>query len=139
VAAPTPDLILDTLSVRLVGHTVVFVSPPGRDIADPDWSRYVSWVRSIVDARGEVGILVAGKGRPPSSAQRSLFSREIAADRIRLAVLVSDRALLPILRVAAWLVRSARPFGPQEIEPALVFLNEPEVEAVRQAIHELGG
>lgn len=134
------ELVLPTLSARLLGKLVVFVCRPGLDIGDEDWERYIAWLRRIQEQRSpELAILTAAGGRAPSSAQRSLLSRELKTEFIRLAVLLSDPKLIPIVKISSWFMKSGEPFRAHEIDKALRFLGETDGARVRTTIRELGG
>jgi hypothetical protein len=134
------ELLLPTFSTRVLnGRLVVFVCRPGRDIGDDDWQRYVEWLKALQKSSPDIGILTAPNGRAPSSTQRNLLNRELNADRIRVAVMLSDTALLPIVKVSAWFMKGIKPFGATELDKALAYLGETDVSAVRIAIRELGG
>lgn len=134
------ELVLPTFSTRLLGSLVVFVNRPGLEIADDDWRTYVHWLKDVQSVTPDLGILTAAGGRAPSSAQRSLLSRELKTDRIRVAVLLSDPKLLVIVRVTSWLMKGTAAFKAHEVDKALEFLGERESSArVRTTIRELGG
>ena len=134
------DLVLPTISARaLDGRLVVFVCRPGFDIGDDDWARYVGWLKALQQNSPNLGILTAPGGRAPTSAQRGLLNRELNVDRIRVAVMLSDSALLPIVRVSSWFMKGVKPFGANDFEKALAYLGETDVARVRTAIRELGG
>jgi hypothetical protein len=139
--APIPDeLRLSTFSARVLwGKLVVFVCKPGLNIGDQDWAVYVDWLKALQQASPELGILTAAGGRAPSSAQRSMLNRELKTERIRLAVLLSDPRLVPIVKVSSWFMRGAAPFRAHELDKALAYLGESDVARVRIAIRELGG
>lgn len=118
----------------------MFVNRPGFDIADDDWRVYVQWLKDLQKEVRELGILTAAGGRAPSSAQRSLVSRELDTDAIRMAILLSDPKLLAIVRVTSWFMKGTAAFKAHEIDAALAFLGEREGGArVRTTIRELGG
>jgi hypothetical protein len=140
VAAVADELLLSTFSARVLGgRVVVFVCKPEREIGDDDWRRYVEWLTSLQRAAADLGILVTPGGRAPSAAQRGLLSRELKGDRLKVAVMIADPAMLPIVRVASWFMKSVKPFGAHELEQALTYLGEPDVIRARIAIRELGG
>lgn len=118
---------------------MVFVCKPGLDIDDDDWAQYVDWLKALQKRSPDIGILTAAGGRAPSAAQRSMLNRELQTDHIRLAVLLSNPALIPIVRVTSWFLKGAAPFGAHEVEKALAYLGETDVAGVRMAIRELGG
>lgn len=134
------ELLLPTFCARaLSGRLVVFVCRPGLDIGDDDWRQYVEWLKTLQRSSPDLGILTAPNGRAPSSTQRNLLNRELNADRIRVAVMISDSALLPIVKVSAWFMKGIKPFGATELDKALAYLGETDMNAVRMAIRELGG
>lgn len=133
------ELLLGSFSARRLGRLVVFVCAPGQDIDDQDWQKYVAWLKALQRETPELSVLTAAGGRAPSSAQRSLLSRELDAERIRLAVLLSDPKLVVIVKVSSWFMKSAAPFKAHELEKALAYLGETDVARVRTAIRELGG
>ncbi|RYZ04247.1 MAG: hypothetical protein EOO73_24475 [Myxococcales bacterium] len=140
VAGIPTELVLPTFSTRLLGRLVVFVNRPGFEIADDDWATYVQWLKSLQSQQAELAILTAAGGRAPSSAQRSMISRELKTDALRIAVLLSDPKLLAIVRVTSWFMRGTAAFKAHEIDKALEFLGAPESSArVRMTIRELGG
>ncbi|MDF3068701.1 MAG: hypothetical protein K0R38_4302 [Polyangiaceae bacterium] len=113
---------------------------PGLDIADDDWRAYVQWLKDVQQRIPDIGILTAAGGRAPTSAQRSLVSRELNTDAIRMAILLSDPALLVIVRVTSWFMKGTAAFKAHEIDAALAFLGERDGGArVRTTIRELGG
>jgi hypothetical protein len=138
VAVPD-ELNLETFSARLLNRLVVFVCKPGLDIADDDWAQYVTWLKAIQAETANLGILTAAGGRAPSSAQRSLLSRELQTDRIKVAVLLSDPKLVVIVKITSWFMRGAEAFKAHELEKALLYLGETDVVRVRTTIRELGG
>lgn len=118
----------------------MFVNRPGFDIADEDWRAYVQWLKDVQKVIPQVGILTAAGGRAPTSAQRSLVSRELNTDAIRMAILLSDPKLRAIVRVTSWFMKGTAAFKAHEIDAALAFLGEREGSArVRTTIRELGG
>lgn len=140
VASVPDELLLSTFSTRVLnGRLVVFVCKPGLDIGDSDWALYLDWLKALQRVSPDLGIVTAAGGRAPSSAQRSLLNRELQTDRIRLAVLLSDPRLIPIVRVSSWFMKGATPFRAHELEKALAFLGETDVARVRTTIRELGG
>lgn len=139
MAAIPEELRLGSFSARLLGRLVVFVCTPGRDIDDQDWQTYVAWLKALQRNTPELGVLTAADGRAPSSAQRSLLSRELDADRIRLAVLLSDPKLVVIVKVSSWFMKGAEPFKAHELDKALTYLGETDIARVRTTIRELGG
>jgi hypothetical protein len=139
VAVAEEELVLPTFSCRLLGRLVVFVCKPGCDIADADWNQYLQWLQTLQRDVPDLAVLTAAGGRAPSSAQRALLNRELKADRIRLAVLLSDPKLVAIVRVTSWFMKGAEPFRAHEIEKALAYLGEGDPARVRTVIRELGG
>ncbi|HVH44496.1 MAG TPA: hypothetical protein VM925_19215 [Labilithrix sp.] len=140
MAAIPDELRLPTFSARVLGgRLVVFVCTPGFDIGDEDWRQYVDWLRALQNASLDLRILTAAGGRAPSSAQRGLLNRELNVDHIRVAILLSNPALLPIVKVHAWFMRGVKAFGAHEITKALSYLGETDVAGVRLAIRDLGG
>jgi hypothetical protein len=133
------ELLLTTFSARLLNRLVVFVCKPGVDIADDDWEQYVMWLKDLQREALNLGILTAAGGRAPSSAQRSLLSRELRTDRIKVAVLLTDPKLVVIVKITSWFMRGAEAFKAHELEKALSYLGEPDVVRVRATIRELGG
>jgi hypothetical protein len=139
VPNPPEELSLPTFSARLVGRLIVFVCRAGLDIADDDWRKYIDWLKALQQVSPELKILTAPGGRAPSSAQRSLINRELDTDAMRLAVLLSDPKLVAVVRVTSWFMRSAEPFRADELEKALAYLGEGDVDRVTRVIRELGG
>jgi len=140
VAVAENQLILPTFSCRLLGRLVVFVCKPGCDIADADWGVFIAWLKELQRTSPDLSVLTAAGGRAPSSAQRALLNRELQADRIRLAVLLSDPKLVAIVRVTSWFMKGAEPFRAHELDKALLYLGGGEDPArVRTVIRELGG
>lgn len=133
------ELVLPTLSVRAHGSLIVFVNRAGVEIADADWRKYVEWAKAMQARLREIRILTAPGGSAPTSAQRSLFSREVNTDYVRMAILLSDPKLLAIVRVTSWFMRNTAAFKAHEVEQALEFLNERNAARVRLTIRELGG
>jgi len=118
---------------------VVFVCTPGCEIADDDWARYIDWLKALQRHSSDLAVLTAAGGRAPTSAQRAMLNRELNAERIKLAVLLSDPKLIPIVKVSAWFMKGAQPFRAHEIEKALAYLGEGDAAQVRLAIRDLGG
>jgi hypothetical protein len=139
VAGFPNELILPTLSARLLGRLVVFVNQPGLPIADADWRSYLDWLNAIQQSVSDVGVITAPGGSAPSSAQRSLLNRELRTDHIKVAVLLSDPKLVAIVRVTSWFMKSVEAFKAHELEKALAYLGETDVARVRNTIRELGG
>lgn len=139
MAAFPSELILPTFSARLLGRLVVFVNRPGLEIADPDWRRYLDWLKAIQAETPDLAVITAAGGRAPSSAQRSLLNSEVRTDRIRIAVLLDDPKLVVIVKVTSWFMKSAEPFKAHELEKALAYLGETNVALVKTTIRELGG
>lgn len=140
VAEIPRELRLPTFSARLLGERlVVFVCTPGLDIDDDDWKQYVDWLRTLQKTCPEIRIFTAAGGRAPSAEQRGLLNRELDVDRVRVAILLSNPALLPIVKVTAWFMRGVKPFGADEVAKALAYLEETDVVGVRSAVQELGG
>src|SRR5262245_24853658 len=111
VSAIPGELLLPTFLARAFdGKLVVFVCKPGLDIGDEGWRIYVEWLRALQQASPDLGILVAPGGRAPSSAQRGLLNRELKVDRLKVAVMLSDPAMLPIVRVTSWFMKWVKPF-----------------------------
>lgn len=133
------ELILRTFSARLVKRLVVFVNATGLDIADDDWETYVRWLKALQHESLSLGILTAPHGRAPSAAQRGLLNRELRADRIKVAVLLSDPKLLVVVRVTSWFMKGVKAFGADEVDEALAYLGEGDAARVRSTIRELGG
>ena len=133
------ELVLPTFSARLLNRLVVFVCRPGVDIGDADWETYIQWLKALQAEVPDLNVLTAAGGRAPSSAQRSLLSRELKADRIRLAVLLVDPKLVVIVRVVSWFMKGAQAFRAHELDKALDYLGEKDIARVRTAIRELGG
>lgn len=134
------ELRLPTFSARLLGESlVVFVCTPGLDLADEDWKQYVDWLRQLQKDTPEIRIFTAAGGRAPSATQRGLLNRELDVDRFRVAILLSNPALLPIVKVTAWFMRGVKPFGADEVAKALSYLGETDVAGVRHAVQDLGG
>jgi hypothetical protein len=133
------ELLLPTLSARVLDRLVVLVGKPGMAFADDDWSRYVQWLKQLQQQSPRLCVLTVAAGRPPSAAQRSLVNRELKTDEVRLAVLLSDSKLVAIVKVVSWFLKSAEPFRAHEIEKALAYLGEGDPARVRTTIRELGG
>ncbi len=133
------ELLLPTFSARRLGRVIVFVCRSGHDIGDQDWAEYVGWLKALQSNELELKILTAAGGRAPSAAQRSLISRELNTDAMRVAVLLSDAKLLAIVRVTSWFMKGTKAFGAHEIEKALTFLGETDAAGVRAVIRDLGG
>jgi hypothetical protein len=133
------ELLLSTFSARLLNRLVVFVCKPGCEIGDDDWMQYVMWLKALQEETLNLAILTAPDGRAPSSAQRSLLSRELRTDRIKVAVLLSDPKLVVIVKITSWFMRGAEAFKAHELEKALRYLGETDLVRVRATIRELGG
>ena len=133
------ELILPTFSARLVNELVVFVCQPNLDIGDDDWRTYVQWLKELQRELPSLGILTAAGGRAPSSAQRSLLSRELQTDRIKVAVLLTDPKLVVIVKITSWFMKGAEAFKAHELEKALAYLGASDHARIRATIRELGG
>lgn len=138
VADLAEQLTLSTFSTRRLGHLVVWVGRLDVDISDADWAIYVAWLKELQQAIGEVKVLTT-QGRAPSSSQRSLIDRELNTEQLRIAVMLSNPALVSIVRVTSWFIKSVAAFKQNELEKALAFLGENDFAAVRTAIRDLGG
>ena len=132
------ELILPTISVRLLDRLVVFVGREGVQIADADWKRYMEWLRALLLEPRELGVLVT-TGPAPTSAQRSLLLQEPKADKLRVAVLISDAKMMAVTRVMSWFMKRTKPFPAHELQKALEHLGESDIVRVRASIRELGG
>lgn len=133
------ELVLPTFSARLVNQIVVFVCQPNMDLGDDDWRTYVQWLKELQRSLPSFGILTAAGGRAPSSAQRSLLSRELETERIKVAVLLTDPKLVVIVKITSWFMKGAEAFKAHELEKALAYLGEKDVVRIRATIRELGG
>lgn len=140
VAARRDSIVsFPSFSARLLNRLVVFVGKPGMDFADDDWEKYVQWLKELQRDNLSLGVLTAAGGQAPSSAQRSVLSRELRADRIKLAVLLTDPKLVVIVKITSWFLGGAEAFRAHELEKALLYLGETDVARVRSTIRELGG
>lgn len=72
-------------------------------------------------------------------AQRSLLSRELQTEHIKVAVLLTDPKLVVIVKITSWFMKGAEAFKAHELEKALAYLGESDHAGVRAAIRELGG
>lgn len=139
VTRVSDELILPTFAVRLLDRLIVWVGRPGVHITDVDWNRYIEWIQALLLKAPELSVLVTSGTPPPTSAQRSLFNREIKFESVRIAVLISDPKLVAVVRVMSWFMKSAEPFRSHELQKALAHLGESDVARVRTTIRELGG
>jgi hypothetical protein len=132
------DLVLPTLSCQALGGSWCSCARRG-GIADADWERYVEWLKVLRRHMKHLAVLTGPGGRAPTSTQRAVLNRELNAEWIRLAVLLSDPKLIPIVKVSAWFMTGAKPFRAHELGKALAYLGEGDPAQVRLAIRELGG
>ncbi len=137
-ATRLPDqLVLPTISFRLLDQLVVFVGKPGIEIADADWGRYMEWLKALLTDGRKLGVLVT-PGPAPSSGQRSVLLQVLKADTVRVAVLISDPKVIAVVRVMSWFLKNTKPFPANELENALAYLGERDVARVRSTIRDLG-
>jgi len=99
----------------------------------------MEWLRALQWEGRELSVLVTSGAPPPTSAQRSLLLRELKADKIRVAVLISDPKVIVVVRVMSWFMKGTKPFRAHELQKALEHLGEGDIARVRTTIRELGG
>ncbi len=129
-------------SIQVVGRTiaygnverlVVFVSVGTLPPADDEWVAYLRWVKTVADEHGGVEVLVLAGPKAPSASQRALITREISSDKLRMAILLSDKRILPIAKVFGWFVKNTKVLGLQQVNEGLSYLGHPmsrEVESL---------
>jgi hypothetical protein len=139
-AHPEVDGIVSAHTSRYGCHEdlVVFVARPGPGPSNEEWHAYVRWLRRIMDDKQGMRVLVLARGKGPSAEQRSYANAELGGERVRMAVLLEDPLLLPVVKVFSWFVRSLRVFAPTEVNEALGYLGVDRSEGIDALLTELG-
>ena len=117
---------------------VVFIAAPGKVPDDEEWVGYVGRLKAWSDQHETLRLLVISHDSAPTAAQRSLFNREVASYKMRIAAMLGSKKLLPIAKVFAWFVRSIEVFGPGDFDKALQYLDNPPITDVKWLFAELG-
>jgi hypothetical protein len=139
-AHPEVEGIVTSRTSRYGRHEdlVVFVARPGPGPSDEEWHAYVGWLRRVMNDTQGMRILVLARGKGPSAEQRSYANAELGGDRVRMAVLLEDPLLLPVIKVFSWFVRSLRIFAPTQVNEALGYLGVARSEGVDALLTQLG-
>jgi hypothetical protein len=132
------DLPGQTISCRRIDDLVVVVHNVNAAPSDEEWDRYVKWSTELVKAYRPLKVLVVAGNHAPTSRQRSVYSKEIASDSVRIALLMQSPALLVVVKVFSWLIANIRAFDKNDIEPALAYLGVTPTREVRETIRQLG-
>jgi hypothetical protein len=126
-----------TISYGRRGDFIVF-SARGKAPDDEEWASYVAKLKTWSEQYEMMQLLVMSDDSAPTAAQRSLFNREVASQKMRVAAVLGSKRLLPIAKVFAWFVRSIEVFGPSDVDRALRYLGGPPASDVNWLFAQLG-
>lgn len=127
------------MSCRHIDDLAIVVHQPHLQPSDADWQAYVHWCKALLETYPALKVLVVTGEKPPTAAQRSYYNKELPGDRIRIAVLVTGRPILLIVKVFAWFVRNIDAFDSQDLTGALNYLGVAPTPAIKDTIIELRG
>ena len=133
------DLIGTTMSCRHIDDLLIVVHQPELLPSDTEWQSYVRWCKALLQQYPSLKVLVVAGEKPPTAAHRSLYNQEIPGDRVRIAVLVTGRPALLVVKVFAWFVRNIQAFDRQDLPGALKYLGVVSTPAIKDTILELLG
>jgi hypothetical protein len=136
--APSREFIGTTLACRKLDDLVVVVHRNNLPPTDADWDSYVAWCKAHIAAQGRLKVLVYSNPHPPNAKQRSAYNKEISGDSVRVAVLLTGRHLVAIVKVFSWFIK-INAFEQNDIAGALKFLEVPSSPAITDTIAEFSG
>ncbi len=130
------DMMGTTMSCRHLDEVVLVVHQEDLQPSDHDWEAYVAWCKGLLDRHGTLKVLVVAGEKSPTAKQRSFYNQEIPGDRVRVAVLITGRHVLVIVKVFAWFVRNIEAFDRKELPAALRYLGVEPSPAIEGTIAE---
>jgi hypothetical protein len=133
------DLLGKTMSCRQIDDLVIVVHDPQLAPDDAEWERYVKWCSGLLTRYPALKVLVLSGDKAPSAPQRSLYNREIAGERVHIAVLMTNRAVIMIVKIFAWFVGNIRAFEKDDLAGACAYLGIKPSDEIRKALSELRG
>jgi hypothetical protein len=136
--ASSREFIGATLACRKLDDVVVVVHRNNLAPTDADWDGYVAWCKAQINAHGKLKVLVYSNQHAPSAKQRSAYNKEIVGDSVRVAVLLTGRHLVAIVKVFSWFIK-INAFEQNDLVGALKFLEVPSDPAITDTIAEFAG
>jgi hypothetical protein len=133
---PSRDLTGTTMSCRHFDDLVIVVHQENLEPSDHDWAGYVAWCKGLLQSHHTLKVLVVAGAKSPTSKQRSLYNQEIPGERVRIAVLITGRHVLVIVKIFAWFVGNIQAFDRNELQAALRYLRVEENPAIASTIAE---
>jgi hypothetical protein len=127
------------MSCRHFDDLVVVVHQEELQPSDTDWEGYVAWCKALLERHASLKVLVVAGEKSPTAKQRSVYNQEISGDRVRVAVLITGRHVLVIVKIFAWFVRNIEAFDKDELPAALRYLDVPSSPAIAATISEFRG
>jgi hypothetical protein len=118
---------------------VIVVHQPHLLPSDSEWQAFVQWCKALLQEYPELKILVVSGEKPPTASQRSYYNKETPGERVRIAVLVTGRPILMVVKVFAWFVRNIEAFDSGDLPGALKYLGVIPTPAIKDTIRELLG
>jgi hypothetical protein len=134
---PSRDLIGSTMSCRRIDDLLIVVHQRHLLPSDTDWQNYVHWCKALLEKYPSLKVLVVAGEKPPTASHRSYYNQEIPGDRVRIAVLITGRHVLVIVKVFAWFVRSIEAFDSKDLRGALKYLGVASTPAIDDTIRDL--
>jgi hypothetical protein len=125
------------MSCRHLDELVIVVHNPTLEPSDHEWENYVAWSKRILAQHGKLRVLVLAGAKAPTSKQRSHYNQEIAGDGVRIAILLTDKRLLAVVKVFSWFLRNVKPFETHDVAGAAAYLEVAHAEAIDVALAEL--
>jgi len=136
---PRRELLGNTMSCRRFDDLVVVVHQEELQPSDTDWEGYVGWCKELLEQHDTLKVLVVAGEKSPTAKQRSVYNQEVPGDRVRVAVLITGRHVLVIVKIFAWFVRNIEAFDKDELPAALRYLGVPPNPAIAGTIGEFRG